>query len=91
MKKTLQLEGLDCAACAAELEEEIAKTEGVSAASVSFMTQKLTVECDSEKTLAAVKEKANGFEDVKVVEMRSLKKTLRLQGLDCAACAAELE
>ncbi len=91
MKKTLQLEGLDCAACAAELEEEIAKTEGVSAASVSFMTQKLTVECDSEKTLAAVKEKANGFEDVKVVETRSLKKTLLLQGLDCAACAAELE
>lgn len=41
MKKTLQLEGLDCAACAAELEEEILKTEGVIAASVSFMTQKL--------------------------------------------------
>ena len=28
MKKTLQLEGLDCAACAAELEEEIAALEG---------------------------------------------------------------
>ena len=33
MKKTLQLKGLDCAACAGELEEEIAATAGRSRSS----------------------------------------------------------
>lgn len=64
MKKTLQLKGLDCAACAAELEEELAATEGVTSVSVTFVTQKLTVECESEKVLALVKDKANHFEEV---------------------------
>ncbi len=68
MKKTLQLKGLDCAACAAELEEELAATEGVTSVSVTFVTQKLTVECESEKVLALVKDKANHFEEVQVVE-----------------------
>ena len=40
MKKTLQLKGLDCAACAGELEEEIAATAGVSFVSVTFVNQK---------------------------------------------------
>lgn len=42
MKKTFKLQDLDCANCAAKMETEINKLEGVEA-SVSFMTQKLTV------------------------------------------------
>lgn len=42
MKKTFKLIDLDCANCAAKMENEINKLEGVEAA-VSFMTQKLTV------------------------------------------------
>lgn len=42
MKKTFNLRDLDCANCAAKMENEINKIEGVEA-SVSFMTQKLTV------------------------------------------------
>ena len=49
MKKSFTLEGLDCANCAAKIEEGVAKIEGVSAATVSFATTKLTFECDSEK------------------------------------------
>mgnify|MGYP001060324849 FL=1 len=99
MKKTLQLKGLDCAACAAELEEELAATEGVTSVSVTFVTQKLTVECESEKVLALVKDKANHFEEVQVVEEAAPtvsaeedgKILLHLSGLHCAACAMDLE
>lgn len=46
MKKTFELEELDCAHCAAKMEEGIAKLEGVTAVSVNFLTQKLTLEAD---------------------------------------------
>ena len=48
MKKVFKLEELDCANCAAKMERAIQKIEGVSSATVSFMTQKLTVEADDE-------------------------------------------
>ena len=46
MKKTFKLEGLDCANCAAKMEHAIKKLDGVTNASVSFLTQKMTVETD---------------------------------------------
>lgn len=44
MKKTYRLIDLDCANCAAKMEAAIRKIEGVTDASVSYMTQKLTLE-----------------------------------------------
>lgn len=49
MKKVFQLEELDCANCAAKMELQINKLDGVIKASVSFMTQKLTLEAEEEK------------------------------------------
>ena len=46
MKKVFELEDLDCANCAAKMENGIKKLEGVKDASVSFMTQKMTIEAD---------------------------------------------
>lgn len=46
MKKTFKLIDLDCANCAAKMETAIKKLDGVKSASVSFMTQKLTLEAD---------------------------------------------
>ncbi len=43
MKKNYNIE-VDCAACALKMEQAAAKTEGVTAASVNFMTQKMSVE-----------------------------------------------
>lgn len=43
MKKVLKLEGLDCANCAAKMEDGIKKIAGVESATVSFMTQKMTL------------------------------------------------
>ena len=48
MKKTYNLEELDCAHCAAKMEAAIAKIDGVISASISFMTQKLTIEAEEQ-------------------------------------------
>lgn len=56
MKKTYRLIDLDCANCAAKMEQAIRKISGVTAASVSFMTQKMTIEGDDERFDDIVKE-----------------------------------
>lgn len=43
MKKKFAIE-VDCANCALKMEEAVNKLEGVTAASVSFIQQKMTVE-----------------------------------------------
>lgn len=49
MKKTFKLIDLDCANCAAKMETAIKKIDGVKSATVSFMTQKMTIEADDER------------------------------------------
>lgn len=46
MKKIIKLEGLCCANCAAKIEEGVKKLPGVKTASLSFMTQRLTIEAE---------------------------------------------
>ncbi len=46
MKKKFKLDEVDCANCAAKMEDAIKKIEGVEDASVNFMTQKMTLEAD---------------------------------------------
>ena len=46
MKKRFKLTDLDCANCAAKMEAAIKKLDGVHDATVSFMTQKLTLDAD---------------------------------------------
>lgn len=43
MKAVLKLEGLDCANCAAKIENEVQRIPGVEEATVTFMTQKMTI------------------------------------------------
>lgn len=44
MKKTFRMIDLDCANCAAKMERAIQNIDGVTGATVSFLTQKLTLE-----------------------------------------------
>ena len=44
MKKKFKMVDLDCANCAAKMEDAIKKIPGVNDANVSFMTQKMEVE-----------------------------------------------
>ncbi len=49
MKKVYRLEDLDCANCAAKMERAISKLDGVSAANVNFMTQRMTIDADESR------------------------------------------
>ena len=48
MRKTFKLEDLDCANCAAKMEEAIRKLAGVSNANVNFLSQKMVIEAPDE-------------------------------------------
>ena len=56
MKKTFKLIDLDCANCAAKMENAISGIEGVESATVSFMAQKLTITADDDKFDAVLKD-----------------------------------
>lgn len=55
MRKTFELEDLDCANCAAKMENAVREIEGVTFVSVSFMTQKMILEADDDKFSDIVK------------------------------------
>ena len=56
MRKTFKMIDLDCANCAAKMEAAIKKLDGVTDATVSFMTQKMTIEGDDARFDTIVKE-----------------------------------
>ena len=56
MKKKFNLEDLDCANCAAKMEEAIKKIDGVEDAGVNFLTQKMYVVAPEERFDAIMQE-----------------------------------
>ena len=46
MKKVFRLDEVDCANCALKMENAVKKLDGVKNASVSYLTQKFTLEAD---------------------------------------------
>lgn len=56
MKKRYNLRDLDCANCAAKMENAIRRIDGVRDASVSLLTQKLTLEADEGRFDAILRE-----------------------------------
>ena len=49
MKKIYKIEDLDCAHCAAKIEQAISELDGVENAAVSFLSQKITLEVNEDK------------------------------------------
>ncbi|WP_198013882.1 heavy metal translocating P-type ATPase [Desulforegula conservatrix] len=91
------LEGLDCADCAASLENAINRIKGVSA-KINFSSAKLKATYD--KSITGPKEIIKviaGFGYKATLEKKTdeepvfLRTVFRLSGLDCADCAAKLE
>lgn len=68
MKMKFKIKGIDCANCAAELERAIQKIDGVTEASLSFMTEKLVMEIE---------------EDRKDEVLKNLKKVVKKEEPDC--------
>ena len=68
MRKIYTLDEIDCANCAAKLEETISKIDGVKYANINFFAQKLTIEIDDDR-----------FDDV----MKIVVKTAAKEEPDC--------
>ena len=58
MKKTFKMQDLECAHCAAKMEDAIGKLPGVHNVSINFMTQKLVLEAEDEQFDAILDEAA---------------------------------
>lgn len=68
MKKTYNLEDLDCAVCAEKMANAIRKIDGVETAEVSFLMQKLTISAADDR-----------FDDI----MKQVVKTCKKVEPDC--------
>lgn len=68
MKVKFKIKGIDCANCAAELERAIQKIDGVTEASLSFMTEKLVMEIEGDR---------------KDEVLKNLKKVVKKEEPDC--------
>ncbi len=96
INKSFKIEGLDCANCARELEEELNKLDGVKSATVDFMAGKVIAEC-GEEAIDRIVYCCNHFEDAKIVEEEKAEisaadcKKIKIENLCCANCARELE
>lgn len=88
--KSLKIEGMTCAACAKTVERVTKKLEGVTESSVNFATEKLNINFDEAKVsvgdIQAAVEKA-GYKALSDV----VSKTMRIEGMTCAACAKTVE
>ncbi len=56
MHKVVRLLDLDCAHCAAKMQEEIGKLDGVNKVRVNFMGERMTLDCEDDKYDAIMKE-----------------------------------
>ena len=56
MKKTFKMTDVDCANCARKMQEAICKLDGVTDATVNFLTQKLTIDADDARFDEIVKQ-----------------------------------
>lgn len=56
MKKSYQMQDLDCANCAAKMQLAISKIDGVKSVTISFLTQKMVLEAEASELERIMKE-----------------------------------
>lgn len=91
-KKSIEISGMSCAACALRVEKAVSKLPGVSESSVNFATEKLSVEyddgqVDAENIKQAIEKAGYGV----VEQPEDTQVTLPVGGMTCAACARRVE
>lgn len=98
VSSTLQVTGMDCADCAAKVEKAVQRMPGVTSAQITFPLGKLRLDYDAAQTgLKQVMDKIRdlGYDAYEAAGPAANNKegitTFRIQGLDCADCAAKLE
>ncbi len=97
--EVFNIEGIDCANCAKELEEEIGKLEGVSNCTLEFgIHSHLQYDVDSDKADVVEQSMIQIIEDdqdnpiiTRVVDHNITHVEYVIDGIDCSNCAKELE
>lgn len=56
MKKIIRLQDLDCANCAAKMENAVGKVQGVNSVTVNFMSQKMILDLSDTDTEQILKD-----------------------------------
>lgn len=56
MKKKFKLQNLECASCAAKMEDKISKIVGVNNVSINFITTRMTLEADKANIARIIEE-----------------------------------
>lgn len=96
----IKLKGLDCPHCAEKITADIKKLNELQNPQINLIKQELSAQtqqnCSAEEILTKVTQIVHKYEpDVEVIleQERNLQQTIkvRLKGLDCAHCAAEIE
>ena len=77
MQKLIRIKNLDCAACAAELQEELERIGGTENVSVDFVTQRVKFEYDTQKTLEQAIHTISHFEEVEIIDGNAPRKKER--------------
>lgn len=93
MKRTYEVEGMDCVACAQSIERVLNKKEGISKAVVNYTQGKLYTEYDENKVTEEDIKKAvdkAGF-SLKDDTTDVVKEQFDVEGMDCVACAQSIE
>jgi len=88
--KTFTIEGMTCAACAKAVERATRKLEGVTEATINFATEKLTIDFEEDKVSVEDIQAAVAKAGYKAIT-ESSSKTLKIEGMTCAACAKAVE
>ncbi|MDE6676480.1 MAG: HAD-IC family P-type ATPase, partial [Clostridia bacterium] len=68
MQKVIKIKNLDCAACAAELQEELEGIEGIEEPSVDFVTQRVQIKYETQESLDKAIYAISHFEEVEIVD-----------------------
>ena len=68
MKKLVKIENLDCAACAAELDEELSAIKGLNEVSVDFVTQRVSYDYETDEANDMAVYTISHFEEVRIVD-----------------------
>lgn len=77
MKKVIKIANLDCAACAAELQDELQAIGGIKEPSVDFVGQRVSLEYENEEALQKAVYAISHFEEVEIVDGNAPKKKER--------------
>ena len=68
MHKVIKIRNLHCAACAAELQEELAAADGLSEVSVDFVTQRVALDYEEPASLARAIDMISHFDKVEIID-----------------------